>query len=65
MIEILDKESEDDMEEIFKNIKDELNKKIVFNILVIEGLMKDNKNLKAFVDKLRKKYPTVDESNIK
>ena len=65
LVEILEKESEDDMEEIFKNIKDELNKKIVFNILVIEGLMKDNKNLKAFVDKLRKKYPTVDESNIK
>ena len=65
LVEILAKESEDDMEEIFKNIKDELNKKIVFNILVIEGLMTNNKNLKAFVDKLRKNFPTVDESNIK
>jgi hypothetical protein len=65
LVEILEKESEEDMEEIFKNIKDELHKKIVFNILVIEGLMKNDKKLKAFVDKLRKNFPTVDESNIK
>ena len=65
LVEILEKESENDMEEIFRNIKDELHKKIVFNILVIEGLMNNYKKLKAFVDKLRKNYPTVDESNIK
>ena len=65
LVEILEKESEDDMEEIFKNIKDDLHKKIVFNILVIEGLLENNKKLKAFVDKLRKNFPTADESNIK
>ena len=59
LVEILEKESEDDMEEIFKNIKDDLHKKIVFNILVIEGLLENNKKLKAFVDKLRKNFPTL------
>ena len=38
-----------------------LKKKIVFNIFVIESLIHKDKNIKNFVDKLRTKFPLIDE----
>jgi hypothetical protein len=59
--DIFSKEKEEEKEEGFKKVKDDLHKKIIFNILVIESLIKKDKKLKAFVDKLRKAYPILDE----
>ena len=59
MVEIIEKEKEDEMEELYKNEKDELHKTIMINILTIEGLIKNDKKLKAFVDKLKKNYPLL------
>ena len=61
LVEILKKENEEEKEEIFKTTKDDLHKKIIFNILVIESLIKKDKKMKAFVDKIRKAYSSVDE----
>ena len=59
LVEIIEKEKEDEMEELYKNEKDELHKTIMINILTIEGLIKNDKKLKAFVDKLKKNYPLL------
>ena len=64
LVEILDKENEEEKEEYFKNLKDDLYKKIIFNILVIESHIKKNKKLKSFVDKLKKTYPILEDSKI-
>lgn len=42
-------------------IEDDTQKKIIFNVLIIESLIKKDKNLKSFVDKLRNKFPLIDE----
>ena len=62
LVEILKKETEEEKEEIFKKTKEDLHKKIIFNIIVIESLIKKDKKMKAFVDKIRKTYSSVDES---
>ena len=64
LVEILKKEKEEEKEELIKNEKDDLHKKVMFNILVIESLIKKDKKMKIFVDKIRKNYPTLDESKI-
>lgn len=60
--EILKKENEDEKEELIKNEKDDYHVKTMFNILVIESLIKKDKKMKAFVEKIKKKYPTLEES---
>ena len=62
LLEILEKNSDEEKEEIFKKTKEDLHKKIIFNILVIESLIKKDKKMKAFVDKIRKNYSVVEES---
>ena len=64
LIEILKKEKEEEKEELIKNEKHDLHKKVMFNILVIESLIKKDKKMKIFVDKIRKNYPILDESKI-
>ena len=64
LIEILKKEKEEEKEEVFKNIKEDLHRQIVFNILVIESLIKKDKKMKSFVDKIKKNYPLLDESKL-
>ena len=65
LMEIFSKENEEEKEEIFKNVNDDLHKKIIFNILVIESLIKKDKKMKAFVDKLKKAYKILEESKDK
>ena len=62
LVEILGKKSEDEIEEIFKKTKEDLHKKIMYNILVIESLIKKDRKMKAFVDKIKKNFPIVEES---
>ena len=64
LVEILGKEKEEEKEEIFMKTKEDLHKKIIFNIIVIESLIKKDKKMKAFVDKIKKTYPLLDESKI-
>ena len=64
LLEILKKEKEEEKEEVIRNEKDDLNKKIMFNILVIESLIKKDKKLKILVDKIKKNFPIVDESKL-
>ena len=64
MTEILEKGKDEEKEEIFKTKKEDLHKKIIFNILVIESLIKKDKKMKSFVDKIRKTYPLLDESKL-
>ena len=59
--DIIEKESEEEKEKMILNINDDNQKKIVFNLIVIESLIKKDKNLKKFVDKLRNKFPLIDE----
>ena len=59
--DIIEKESEEEKEKMIVNINDDNQKKIVFNLIVIESLIKKDKNLKKFVDKLRNKFPLIDE----
>ena len=62
LVEILEKKSEEEIEEIFKKTKEDLNKKIMYNILIIESLIKKDRKMKAFVDKIKKTFPIVEES---
>jgi len=64
LTEILEKGKDEEKEEIFKTKKEDLHKKIIFNILVIESLIKKDKKMKSFVDKIRKTYPLLDESKL-
>ena len=59
LLEIVEKEKEEEKEELYKKEKDEHHKTIMINILAIEGLIKNDKKLKAFVDKLKKNYPLL------
>ena len=61
LLNIFEKESEDEKEKIILNIKDDIQKKIVFNTLVIESLIAKDKNLKNFVGKIKNKFPLIDE----
>ena len=58
----MEKKSEEEIEEIFKKTKEDLNKKIMYNILIIESLIKKDRKMKAFVDKIKKTFPIVEES---
>ena len=62
LVEILEKENEEEKDKLFKDIKDDVYKKIIFNILTIESLIKKSKKLKAFVDKLKETYPLLENS---
>ena len=64
LTEILEKGKDEEKEEIFKTKKEDLHKKIIFNILVIESIIKKDKKMKSFVDKIRKTYPLLDESKL-
>ena len=59
LMEIIEKEKEEEKEELYKKEKDEHHKVIIINILTIESLIKNDKKLKAFVDKLKKNYPLL------
>ena len=59
LLEIVEKEKEEEKEELYKKEKDEHHKTIMINLLAIEGLIKNDKKLKAFVDKLKKNYPLL------
>lgn len=59
LLEIIEKEKEEEKEELYKKEKNENHKTIMINILTIEGLIKNDKKLKAFVDKLKKNYPLL------
>ena len=59
LMEIIEKEKEEEQEELYKKEKDEHHKVIIINILTIESLIKNDKKLKAFVDKLNKNYPLL------
>ena len=61
IIDIIDKENGEDKEKMIIIIEDDTQKKIIFNVLIIESLIKKDKNLKSFVDKLRNKFPLIDE----
>jgi len=59
LLEIVEKEKEEEKEELYKKEKDEHHKTIMINLLAIEGLIKNDKKLKTFVDKLKKNYPLL------
>ena len=59
LLEILNKKSDEEKEEVFRKTKEDLHKKILFNILVIESLLKKDKKMKAFVDKIKKTYSSI------
>ena len=61
LINIIEKENYEEKEKLISNLNDDFQKKIVFNIFVIESLIHKDKNIKNFVDKLRTKYPLIDE----
>jgi hypothetical protein len=61
LMEIIEKEKEEEQEELYKKEKDEHHKVIIINILTIESLIKNDKKLKAFVDKLNKTYPLLSD----
>ena len=63
LMEIVEKEKEEEQEELYKKEKDEHHKVIIINILTIESLIKNDKKLKAFVDKLNKNYPLLGDIN--
>ena len=58
---ILEKENEEEREKLILNLKDDMQKKIVFNVFVIESLITKEKNIKNFVEKLKSKFPLIDE----
>ena len=60
LVEILKKKTDEEKEEVFKKTKEDLHKKIIFNILAIESLIKKDKKMKAFVDKIKKTYQMLD-----
>jgi hypothetical protein len=61
LINIIEKENYEEKEKLISNLNDDFQKKIVFNIFVIENLIHKDKNIKNFVDKLRTKFPLIDE----
>ena len=61
LINIIEKENYEEKERLISNLNDDFQKKIVFNIFVIESLIHKDKNIKNFVDKLRTKFPLIDE----
>ena len=61
LINIIEKENYEEKEKLISNLNDDFQKKIVFNIFVIESLIHKDKNIKNFVDKLRTKFPLIDE----
>ena len=58
---ILEKGSDEEKEKMISNISDEIQKKILFNIFVIESLITKDKNIKIFVTNLKSKFPLIDE----
>ena len=58
---ILEKENEEEKEKMILNLKDDTQKKIVFNTIQIESLITKDKNIKNFVTKLKNKFPLIDE----
>ena len=58
---ILEKENNEEKEKLLLDLKDDIPKKIVFNIIVIESLITKDKNIKNFVSKLKDKFPLIDE----
>ena len=58
---ILEKDYDEEKEKIILDMKDDLQKKIVFNVIVIESLITKDKNIKNFVNKLKNKFPLIDE----
>ena len=61
LIDIFEKENNEEKEKMISNLNDDVQKKIIFNIFVIESLINKDKNIKKFVDKLRTKFPLIDE----
>ena len=61
LINIIEKENYEEKEKLISNLNDDFQKKIVFNLFVIESLIHKDKNIKNFVDKLRTKFPLIDE----
>ena len=61
LVNILEKESFEEKEKMISNINNDVQQKIIFNIFVIESLINKDKNMKNFVDKLRAKFPLIDE----
>ena len=61
LINIIEKENYEEKEKLISNLNDDFQKKIVFNIFVIESLIHKDKNIKNLVDKLRTKFPLIDE----
>ena len=59
LINIIEKENYEEKEKLISNLNDDFQKKIVFNIFVIESLIHKDKNIKNFVDKLRTKFPLI------
>ena len=58
---ILEKDNDEEKEKMILNLKDDIQKKIVFNVIVIESLITKDKNIKNFVNKLKNKFPSIDE----
>ena len=58
---ILEKDNDEEKEKLILNLKDDIQKKIVFNVIVIESLITRDKNIKNFVNKLKNKFPLIDE----
>ena len=61
LVNIFEKESFEEKEKMISNINNDVQQKIIFNIFVIESLINKDKNMKNFVDKLRTKFPLIDE----
>ena len=61
MVNIFEKESFEEKEKMISNINDDVQQKMIFNIFVIESLINKDKNIKNFVNKLRTKFPLIDE----
>ena len=58
---ILEKDYDEEKEKMILDMKDDLQKKIVFNVIAIESLITKDKNIKNFVNKLKNKLPLIDE----
>ena len=58
---ILEKESYEEKDKMILDMKDDIQKKILFNIFVIDSLISKDKNIKNFITKLKNKFPLIDE----
>ena len=58
---ILEKENEEEKEKMISNLEDDIQKKIILNAIVIESLITKDKKIKNFVNKLKSKFPLIDE----